>query len=433
MTFVSYSSTVVADNEGKTALTHAIEGRAYMDTIRFLLDNGADIQINQLHHLKVAAQQGHAGVFHLLLTKQHTTVLDLIEITQFVINSGSYIINSVLLEKIKDHTIQSDDRLSQLKNRLISTIHQTLQTLTEDDVFELCKVNGGKAFGYYIDAMKQRPNYDLKEQVNRFDGHGKSPLYYAISNNAYDSLVHSLLACGADPNTIGYEENSQGLPQRPLSALILTIRAREPSTLQVLLESKKVSAASINDACEEMMKPEHNNALLITHFIQGLYASGSLNTLPLHAKQGLLHRSLCIKEEYASGCISRVCHSMSAHEWALHDVIIQAIETKDGDMLRAIMRYFYVKTSPYATELNTIDSLNEPNQDYLAFAISLAQEASTSEPQTAAMAKEIVNILLEYNVKTMLDEQDLSRQLAGLGISATHHASKPSSPSCILS
>jgi len=52
-----------------SALKHAISGRGYLDVLALLEKNGADISVDRLANLAIAANKGHAGVFNKLLGK----------------------------------------------------------------------------------------------------------------------------------------------------------------------------------------------------------------------------------------------------------------------------------------------------------------------------------------------------------------------------
>ena len=55
--------------EGETAMFHAINGRAYISTIDFLLDSGALVETKLSENLQTAAKLGHARAFELLLER----------------------------------------------------------------------------------------------------------------------------------------------------------------------------------------------------------------------------------------------------------------------------------------------------------------------------------------------------------------------------
>ena len=310
------------DFSEKSALDHTIGGRAYLGVINFLLSNGAKINQNYSENLQTTANLGHAGAFEFLLRKGNLEGDELTAVFESVKNAGDYVITSIFLEHLKE---KNPEMAASLKEEL----PKKLTTLTDQDLFKICQLSGEKTLKYYL---KARPDYDLKSHINDLDENGKTALYYAVNDNAYNSLVSFLLNHDANPNLIGGEEN----------AASLAIKNSEPATLDLLLNSQKLSNETVAAAAAELIKPENNEIILTESFICGL-EENKLKLLPAACREVLLKRSL---ESEKDECIYKVRRCNVAGDLLKYakNLFFESIENSDFKMVKALIEKFQIKT-----------------------------------------------------------------------------------------
>jgi hypothetical protein len=443
------------DDSNKTPLTYAIEGRAYIDAINFLLDNGADVKTNYQHNLKVAAENKHAGALDLLLKKGDPEKSD---IAGFTISSEDYVIDSVLLEYVKDnkHKDEKGEIAKKLKARISKKILKP-EDLKPEDLIEICKVGGGKTLEYYIRDMKQvHPDYTLSSHVNDLDQNKKTPLYYAINNNAYNRTVSLLLSNGANLNIIGYEDENLNIP---INALSLAIKNKESSTLEILLDSSNLSPDTISKACEELIRPENDNLLLTKAFIEGLTVN-QLTKLSPDSRQVLLNRSLesdlitpakkildsnngdlnsgldrMLLKAIQDSRVKLVCHlvndlkikneftkrspSTSITTSTSSPEDLEVDNSKDSAPLIDDKKKVYSSITAPSTSISSNSSpnrlTNPIDAKYLDAALKAAKESS-DDSQYQLESKAVLQTLLNSDFKFSLSDKDLKFQLRILGI-----------------
>jgi hypothetical protein len=438
------------DASDKTPLTYAIEGRAYIDAINFLLDNDAKVEINYQHNLRVTAEHKHAGAFDLLLRRGKPTKVDIGDIAEFAISKGDYVIDSVLLEYVKDKDSESAKKLK-------TQISDKIAKLKPENLIEICKVSGGKTLEYYIQDMKQvHPEYTLSSHVNKLDVNRKTPLYYAINNNAFNRTVSLLLSNGANLDVIGYEGENLDIP---INALSLAIKNKESSTLEILLNSPNLLHNTIGSACEELIKPENDNLLLTKAFIGGLNFN-QLTRLSPGSRGVLLEKSL------ESDLITHAKKILDSNNGALNsgldDMLLNAIKDSNVKLVGQLVDGLQIKneftkrspstsetaylSSPENSEVDnskdsaalisdnkkvyesstapspSISSSSSPNRltntidvKYLNAALKAAKESS-NDSQDQLDSKVVLKILLNSDFKSSLSDKDLKSQLRTLGI-----------------
>ena len=438
------------DDSKKTPLTYAIEGRAYIDAINFLLDNGADVKKNYWDNLRVTAQNKHAGAFEILLKRGEPTQIDIDGIAEFVIKKEDYVIDSVLLEYAKD-------KHSEIAQMLKDQISAKIVSSQPEDLIEICKVSGGKTLEYYIRDMQQvRPNYILSSHVNDLDQNKKTPLYYAINNNAYNRTVSLLLDNGANLNIIGYEGENLDIP---INALSLAIKNKESSTLEILLASRNSSPDAIGKACEELIRPENNNSLLTKAFIEGLTVD-QLTQLSPDSRQVFLERSL--ESDLITNAEKILASNNGDLNSSLDRILLKAIKESNVKLVVQLVdglkiKNEFTKRSPSTSKTTSTSSLEDlevdnskdsapligdtkrayssitapstsisssssPNRltnpidvKYLDAALKAAKKYSNFS-QDQLDSKVVLKTLLNSDFKSSLSDKDLKSQLRILGI-----------------
>lgn len=315
--------------EGETAMLHAIKGRAYISTINFLLDSGALVETKLSENLQTAAKLGHARAFELLLERGSLEDGQLEDVFNVVKIDGDYVIASIFMEYLKSAVGQTAK-----SQELKSALSEKKEQLTHQDLFRICQLSGEKTLQSYLDA---RPDYNLQEHINDFDGEGKTALYYAINDNAYNGLVKFLLDHGANPNQIAAESHSS----THLDAATLAIRNCEPTTLSLLLNSRKLNSASIRAAAAELIRPENNEIVLTEAFVNHVDA-GEIRQLPLEVKQIMLQRSL---ESDRGPCIYKMRDSAKGTdlEFFIEDLFCKLIEEGNIKVVSAMIEKLEVR------------------------------------------------------------------------------------------
>jgi hypothetical protein len=443
------------DASDKTPLTHAIEGKSYIDAINFLLDNGAKVQKNYYHNLQVTAKHKHAGAFDLLLRRGEPTMVDITDIVDSVISEKDYIIDSVLLEYVKNS--KNKDDKDETVQKLKAKISEKIVSSQPEDLIEICKVGGGETLEYYIRNMKKNyPDYSLSSSVNNLDSNSKTPLYYAINNNAYNRIVSLLLSNGANLDIIGYEGEDFDIP---ISALSLAIKNKESSTLEILLNSPNLQLDTIVRACEELIRPENDNLLLTKAFIEGLTIN-QLAKLSPDSRQVLLERSL---ESDLITPAKKILDSNNGDlNYGLDRMLLKAIQDRSVKLVGQLVdglkiKNEFTKRSPSTSDTTSLSSLedlevdnskdsapligdkkkaydsitppstsisssNSPNRlinpinvKYLDAALKAAKESS-NDSQDQIDSKAVLKTLLNNDFKSSLNDKALKSQLRELRI-----------------
>jgi hypothetical protein len=435
------------DASGKTPLTYAVEGKAYINSINALLENGADITDNYQNNLNTLIKKGDAGVLDLFLRSVELEQSEVLQVAEMVKENGDYVTTSVFLEYLKEKS--PDAGIEVLKTE----IENKISTLKPQDLYLICQSRGDRALRHYIDNMKKiDPEYKVEDHINEFDEHGRSPLYYAVANNSYDKIVKLLLSEGANPNLI------QGGDSEKIDAVSLSIKNMECETLSILLNSDKITDATINKAAQELLS-QNTNDYLMTAFISNL-DSERLRRLPQDVKEDLFLRSLDLKDGLY-GCATKMISEnvMTKSEVGLvakkitkenfdkiDDLFIDAIQKEEVSVVRTMIEDLAINNliSIYKESSYSIDSSSEStpllerqhSSGYGALPKSSINDANTKrigevqpldsykyldEALKAANAgntssKKVVEILLENEFKSSKSDSDLDRELQRMGI-----------------
>ncbi len=309
-----------------TALSHSISGRGYVDVASLFERNGANLRINNYENLLLSAERNHAGIFERLLSRASDNEIEIVaqNIDKTLAEKGletSYIIDCVLLNTLQN---QKSEFAQNLKKR----ISKKESSLTEQDLFKLCEFNGVVALGYFVEYMKKERDYSIQDHVNDSDTSGKKPLYYAINNNAYNSLVVALLGYGADPNSIAPN----------LDAATLAARNKESGTLKTLLESGRLSPESINSAYLEIKK-DKDNTLVTKAFLEGI-SIDDLAELAPRIKLDLLKSAL--EKPELEHCLTKF--SSVSRGVKISDLMMSTIDESDSQKLEKLFRYLPIKS-----------------------------------------------------------------------------------------
>ncbi len=421
--------------EGDSALTNAVRGRAYIGTIKLLLESGATIEQNYVENLTTLACNGDAGAFEFLLKQGKLAKEKIPEVLEVVKNESDYVVASVFLDYLKkqDHPLASE---------LEPVMAEKHKRLSEQNLFEICKLSGEKTFLAYT---KEKPEYWLETHINNRDSKNNTALYYAITDNAYYNLVKLLLEGGANPNFIGQEEETKVA----LDAATLAVRNSEPATLKLVLQSRSLSTESICAAATELVKEENNEAVLTGAFIGGLSVE-KLTAVPFEIRQILLQRSL---ESGQALFVKKIAESFNQDYLTpfIEKLFSKAIEAVDVDQVKIIAKDLEIKnlllsrlkksTIDLCSLESERDSLLGESKNYGAieipstvFSSSLAQklnaelgkeytdrafEIASSASEKSENAKAIFKILVDAGFETSKSEREIrSLEIDGKGRSS---------------
>ena len=267
------------------ALKHAISGRGYVNVVALLEDNGADFHVDRLDNLLTAAKKGHAGVFNRLLGESPDKEIE--EIKEKLPDDVGYVIDQILLDHLACKTSAAAKSLGE---RII----QKESSLTEGDLFRICESSGSATLESFVEYMHSKTGYEIKDHVNDKDDLGRTPLYYAIKKNAYNSLVLYLLERGADPDSISPE----------IDAATLAVKNKEPGTLEIILGSEKLSIESVKIAHSQLAKIVENT-VITNAFIRGLRADQVTELEPLISADLLLKALEAERGEFEKQCLNK--------------------------------------------------------------------------------------------------------------------------------
>jgi ankyrin repeat protein len=300
------------------ALKHAISGRGYVKVVALLEDNGADFHVDHLDNLLTAAKKGHAGVFNRLLGESPDKEIE--EIKEKLPDDVGYVIDQILLDHL---TCKTSATAKSLGERII----QKESSLTEGDLFRICESSGSATLKSFAKYMHSKTRYEIKDHVNDKNDLGRTPLYYAIKKNAYNSLVSYLLECGADPDSISTETE--------INAATLAVKNKEPGTLEIILGSEKLSIESVKKAYSELATIVENN-VITNAFIRGLRADQVTELGPSISSDLLLKALEAKRGELGKQCLNKFSKVAGG-------VLTHLIEEQNLEKLEKLLENFEIE------------------------------------------------------------------------------------------
>lgn len=432
------------DGEGKTALTYAIEGKAYIDALQLLLDRGANSQNNNLLNLETCILGGHAGALDLLIKLNPLEQNDLNQLNEIAKTVKDPVIDSVLLSYVR--TCHPDN--IKLAEEITQRHARASAKVDTQELFRICQNGSEMHLQDYITNMANlNPTYTLSSHVNKVDEENKTPLYYAINDNAYDRLIRKLLENGANVNLIGYDNETESTP--PINALSFAIQKKQSGTLKTLLGSENISPEILLAATDELIKPQNNNALLTSSFVENL-TEAQLALLPPRSRQILLKRSL---ESNLDQSIEKIKDSFAQTPEVLinyvDDLFLESIKNSDNKMVNELLEKFAATIQGFAgpssssptiknaasktgsllrihnpynyaaipnSSINSSSSssrLSDYSKKYLDAALDAGTQASSEKEDSA---KEIIKTLREKNFQTSKTKNEYNKILATLDL-----------------
>ncbi len=293
------------DANGRNALSYALAGRSYLESVRFLIDNGADIADNFLLNAKLAIENRHIRTLEFMLERNDGKVTEgqLSELSQHAKTHNNHITQNLFAVYAEKH------RFPKVKGEIDSAIdsHRATQG-SSTDIFEICRKGSLEDLEFLLKVLKVRReaplinNDDLPTPFH--DRQGISALFYALSNNCYDPLVSRLLDEGAIITNLVRKRNTT---DQPIDALSFCIHAKEPKTLATILKHPNLDMVfsasnqklllgheTFGRIVEEMLSPQHLNAVIVESFFTNI-SDFRLRSLNEETLVNLIKKSL----EYA--------------------------------------------------------------------------------------------------------------------------------------
>lgn len=401
------------------ALKHAISGRGYVNVVALLEDNGADFHVDRLDNLLTAAKKGHAGVFNRLLGESPDKEIE--EIKEKLPDDVGYVIDQILLDHLACKTSAT---AKSLRERII----QKESSLTEGDLFKICESSGSATLKSFAEYMHSETEYEIKDHVNDKDDLGRTPLYYAIKKNAYNSLVSYLLECGADPNSISPE----------IDAATLAVKNKEPGTLEIILGSEKLSIESVKIAHSELAKIVENN-IITNAFIRGLRADQVTALEPLISADLLLKALEAERDEFEKQCLNKfskvaggvLAHLIKAQNLEKLEKLLENFKIEDFYSLKETLASTGGELSlerrrviPFDTEdrcpatvvLNPSGGklADEIKAEYLGLALEISEEATDTRSKKREQANRVIRLLQNHGFDS--GDEVFRARLKGVGI-----------------
>ena len=278
---VTKSLILEQDCDGKDALSHAIEGKSYSKTIKFLLDNGADIKHDFEKNLRKALFQKQNETFAALLERSPNGVLQnyLLQLSNLAILSKNHRAHIFLITKVDEN-----------RRDILKAIEQNIKKSAEpivNDIHRICQ-EGNLADFRYLSLLLKNNGLDVKSALKNFNDEGRTPLLCALDGNCYSKLVKELLDSGADPERLldpknNLEENHKLISgynyghylNKTLGIDSLTLCAikKEPDTLGIILQhpsSKNISSTAFDNCVTALVMGNNLNALVIKSFFKNI-------------------------------------------------------------------------------------------------------------------------------------------------------------------
>lgn len=432
------------DRRDRSALTCALEGKAYIDAIQLLLNRGANYRDNYLSNLEICISNGHAGALDLLINKLGPLETnDLQQLNKMAKTAKDPVIDSVLLSYVTTFHPENAELSEEITRRHASASSQ----VDPQELFRICQNGSEMHLQNYITSMAAlNSNYTLSGHINEMDKeNNKTPLYYAINNNAYDRLIKRLLENGANVNLIGYDNEAE--PAAPINALSFAITKKQSATLKTLLHYGEPSPETLLTASNELVKPENNNALLTSSFVENL-TDAQLVVLPTRSRQVLLKRSL---ESNLDRSVEKIKDSFAQTPEVLtnyiDDLFLESIRNSDNKMLTNLLDKFpatiqsfsspsssnlSVETSPSETSsllrgnnghrtpnssinssASNISRLSDSHKKYLDAALDAGMQAPSEKEENA---KTIIKTLQKEGFVTSKTREDYKRIMVTLNL-----------------
>jgi ankyrin repeat protein len=264
------------DDQGKNALSYALEGGSYLGAVRFLIDNGADITENFLHNAKLAIENRHVKTLELMMRSNDGKVTEdqLSELSKHAKEHNNHIVQNVFAVYAVNH------KFYEVKKEIDFAIDSHKMKLgSGTDIFEICRKGSLEDLEVLLEVLEVR-HEKLFIDNPYYDSDGNSALFHALSNNCYDLLVSRLIDEGAIITNLTTREELID------DALTFCILKKEPKTLATILKSQNLDIMEsdqeelqeelllghqkFSKIVEEMLSSENSNAVIVESFFTNI-------------------------------------------------------------------------------------------------------------------------------------------------------------------
>ena len=403
--------------EGKSALTYAIEGKAYIDAIQLLLDRGANSQNNNLLNLGTCILHRHAAALDLLIKINHLEQNDLNQLNKTAKAVKDPVIDSILLSYVR--TYHPDNK--KLAEEITQRHAQASTRVDPQELFRICQNGSELHLQDYTTRMEAlNPSYTLSSHINELEDN-KTPLYYAINDNAYDRLIKKLLENGANVDLIGYDNETKSAP--PINALSFAIQKKQSGTLKTLLSSENILPETLLTATDDLIKPQNNNALLTSSFVENL-TNDQLVLLPARSRQVLLKRSL---ESDLDRSIEKIKGSFAQTPEVLSnyvdDLFLESIKNNDNKMFNKLLEKFAATIQGFASPSSSNSTIENSTSEttsllrgnnghnYATVPNSSINSSASSTSKLSDSHKKYLDAALDAAIQTTFEKEDSAKAI----------------------
>lgn len=458
------------DNDGKDALSHAIQGKSYIKTIRFLLDNGADIKYNFEKNLNKALFQKQNETFAALLERSPNGVSQdyLLKLSNLAIALENHRAHIFLITKVDEN-----------RRDILKAIEQNIEKSAEhivNDIHRICQ-EGNLADFQYLSLFLKNNGLDVKSALKNFNDEGRTPLLCALDGNCYSKLVKELLDSGADPERLldpknnleenhklisGYNYSHYLNKTLGIDSLTLCAIKKEPDTLGIILQhpsSKNISSTAFDNCVTALVMGNNLNALVIKSFFKNISPQDLLTKVSHddYFFRNLVKNGMELAPEVTAQKIKESFKG-NLETSGIREVLLDAIEISSAKLVQNILTNFSKAdllrnitqnteqnrssetddersslidskqsngSKSYGTKKNAIANFDSD----LFYKTSLEKAKQPDSSDSSENAKEVLTLLLgkgfePYNREGMVED------LANLGISEKDY--KPNQSFCSI-
>ncbi len=343
-------------NRPKSALRNSLEGRSYTNVVELLIQNGAQITDQDL---EISVERSHPSTLEFLLNSLRNSnnpisAQSLQNLAEKASSSYHIGINEVLISEASKNNNPS----------LLPAVRTTLAPISNNHqwptLHEICEKYGEKAFSRFLEAHQT----EIKETINEKDHNQHTPIHCAVSHNAYNKLIESLIEHGA---LLDIEcENKY-----PLTTAIAN---QEPETIRLLLQKleKGIGLSDVQNktkiieqALDEIADVRHNNEMILNSFVESL--SSKFGSEPNKRRDQNIATLFSRLNEHrindSAKYLLRLCPK-DLQSIIVHSVIVESINSCNPELLENLAKVCNYRTVDYLlnNQAQEIDFRAIPNQ-----------------------------------------------------------------------
>ena len=346
-------------HKGKDALNHAIDGKSFLSTVKFIIQKANPV-INNLH-LVSTAQKEHTATLSELLHYCQLGTQELVML-QDAIQYCDFSIQGAFIDYLQTREDSKEIEIKEIIAQAIENFNAKKENLTPNDIYIICLKSGPKAFEIFLSEMERR---GIEIDFNLPDQDGKTPLFYAIEENCFDPTVDRLLQLGANPNNIKKAIPHIPLRDQTLDALSLVLKHKESETLGLLLRNNKRYPQPLPNEtirnCLEMILKTDLNALLYSSFISNIDEEALAEVSKGLSEQIIKQALACELDSDLFAKIKRCC--LSRERVDLKKIMFESIDQKNSPAVQKLVAEFSPELiGTGITQLATEQKVNETSE-----------------------------------------------------------------------